>query len=236
MKLNCDLGEGLDQVDTLVMPLIDMASIACGGHTGDNTSMSRAVELALRHQVTIGAHPSYPDKPHFGRTSLDIPLAQLSQSIIDQIEALLSVCSAQQATVEYIKPHGALYNDLISDTEKRQLMFEIAAHFRLPLVLLARADNKNVTEEARRFSVDVIFEAFADRAYTDAGQLVQRKLPHSVHQCIEDVIAQACSLKNSQTVISETGKAISVKAETLCVHSDSVNAVESIKKIREALE
>lgn len=253
MRINCDLGEGLDQVDIQVMPLIDMANIACGGHTGDRQSMEQAMSLAKRHKVSAGAHPSYPDTEHFGRRSLAISDEDLYRSLDEQVSQLSALAHALEHPIQYIKPHGALYNDIVTDISRRELVLEICRAHKLPLMLLAspqlaslRHDQSSATEP-----VSIIFEAFADRRYNSNGTLAARSEAGSVLSDIHDIVAQALSLRHEQGVeiLTETpekkyndrqevGQTTSnwlpINAESLCVHGDTDNAVDVIKAIRNA--
>lgn len=230
MKLNCDLGEGLPDIDRAVMPYIDMANIACGGHTGDFNSMTETARLAQKYKVIIGAHPSYPDKENFGRHSLSISDRELTDSLIKQISDLNKACTTVDAQVSYIKPHGALYNDVIHNHNLLSLLFEIADRFSLKLMLMAHPKLSTLK------NTNILFEAFADRAYTDEGILVSRQNAHAVHKDINQVYEQASNLSLRHGLATESGKWIDVNAESLCVHSDSLGAVEMIKGIRQQLK
>ncbi|MFL0810936.1 MAG: 5-oxoprolinase subunit PxpA [Agarilytica sp.] len=230
MKLNCDLGEGLDEVDAALMPHIDMASIACGGHTGDANSMRRAIDLAQQHSVSIGAHPSYPDRENFGRRSIQISPSVLHESLCEQIQNLIDIAQQSQAHVDYIKPHGALYNDAWHHDAIQNTLTSVAEQFNLKLVLQARPQNQN---ECRH---EIMLEAFADRAYTDLGTLVSRDKPHATHAELDSVIAQGRNLKFKKGLYSENGVWLHIDAQTLCVHSDSPNAVSAIEALKAALD
>ena len=109
--LNADLGEGLDEIDSAIFPLLDQANIACGGHAGNEASMRRCITLAKQYEVAIGAHPSYPDTANFGRKSLDMSEEALLESLMQQVSALAEIARSEDCQLTYIKPHGALYND-----------------------------------------------------------------------------------------------------------------------------
>ena len=116
--INCDLGECLDpNPDGQIMPLINQASIACGGHVGDSDSMNKTIKLAKQHQVSIGAHPSYPDKVNFGRISMPMSLTALFDSIQRQVNTLDEICQRHGVKLDYIKPHGALYHDMMHQND-----------------------------------------------------------------------------------------------------------------------
>ena len=116
LNINCDLGEGLNN-EHIIMPLIDSCNIACGGHAGDSGSMIECVEISIKNNVKIGAHPSYPDKINFGRKKIDISPSELSYSIISQIESLETIADSYGLELNHIKAHGALYNQMIIDAE-----------------------------------------------------------------------------------------------------------------------
>lgn len=233
MKLNCDLGEGLDEIDAALMPHIDMASIACGGHTGDQASMKRAVALAKQHNVTIGAHPSYPDRGNFGRTSIEIPSPELLKTLHSQVQNLVNVADAQGVKVEYIKAHGALYNDAWHNEEIERTLLSLANTFNLDLVLQAKPTTTDQHPAPK--TTTVLLEAFADRAYTPLGKLVSRKESHATHATLEQVIEQARNLKFKGGLHCEDGSWLDIQAQTLCVHSDSPNAVAAIESLKTAL-
>ncbi len=226
MKLNCDLGEGLNEIDEAIMPFIDMANIACGGHTGDEYSMARTVKLAKFHKVQIGAHPSYPDKIHFGRASLSIPKNELYESLIIQVNNLDKVCKKEKVQLEHIKAHGALYNDMVADRSIFQLVCDLAKHFHLPLVVFAD-DQKHKMKNPR-----LLFEAFADRAYSDSGNLVSRKIEGSVYRDPHKCASQAFEILTNNRVQLQNKTWLPLKADTICVHGDSENALGIAKEVR----
>ncbi len=229
MKLNCDLGEGLDEIDATLMPHIDMASIACGGHVGDKDSMARSVELAASYNVIIGAHPSYPDKENFGRKTLDIAPQALIDTLSQQVQDLIEVCQSLETPLTYIKPHGALYNDAWHRPGILQCITKVAHRFELPIVLQANIEQHHTVD------CSIISEAFADRAYTDDGTLVPRRFAHAVHDSIEKTIKQAVDISHKKGVFSEGGNWLSLSADTICLHSDSPNAAASAESVRRAI-
>lgn len=237
MKLNCDLGEGMDEVDALVIPHIDMASIACGGHAGDDSSMLRTIALCQRHGAAIGAHPAYPDREHFGRRSLNLEPAALLATLSTQILHLQKNCHALGTRLSYIKPHGALYNDALSSTElfKLLLMAVKDAAPGLPLVILATTRNGMLEKLATSAGISLWFEAFADRLYTDDGNLVSRQHANAVHSNVDDIAEQARLIAHHHYALSENGRTVPIHAHCLCVHSDSPGAVKAILAIRKSL-
>lgn len=242
LLLNCDMGESFGAwqmgMDEEVMPHIDCASIACGFHAGDPGVMRRTVRLAVQHGVRIGAHPAYPDLAGFGRRSMSCSPQEIADLLHYQIGALDGICRAQGARVTYVKPHGALYNDMMRDAELLQtIMRVVSAHEGdLQLVLLARRDNSEAQAMADEYGLSLLFEAFADRAYDPQGHLVSRQLPGSVHLTHETVVAQALSIAAERPIIAADGSPLVLQADTLCVHGDNPAALAAIQQIRAAMQ
>ncbi|MEM0910371.1 MAG: 5-oxoprolinase subunit PxpA [Pseudomonadota bacterium] len=241
MKLNADLGESYGywqfDADTNVMPYIDMANIACGYHAGDANSMHAAISLAKKYGVDIGAHPSYPDLQGFGRRSMRIPRPELTNMIHAQIAMLEGMAKCQQSALSYIKPHGALYNDMM----KNQHIFEdvihalSAYHTNYPVVIQALPDNQLHHSIASDSDIDVMFEAFCDRAYDASGYLVSREVKGAVLDH-EQSVNQALSIIEHGLIQSIDGKDITVKADTLCVHGDNPQALAITKALRSFID
>lgn len=238
LLLNCDLGElaADDNSDALIMPHIDLANIACGLHAGDAHTMHNALLLAGRHRVKIGAHPGYADRAHFGRLSIPHDSAQLQALLHYQIGALQGMAAARGLTVDYVKPHGALYNDIMANDVIRHTLMSALSDSAGPriLMLLATADAERHREEAARFGLDVLFEAFADRCYLDNGQLVPRSEPGAVHDH-QRMLDQVRQLRDAGSVTTHSGKRLAITADTLCVHGDNPAAVATIQAIRRLL-
>ena len=140
ININCDLGEGLNN-EHIILPLIDSCNVACGGHAGDNASMIECVEISIRNKVKIGAHQSYTDKINFGRKKINIPPSELSISIISQIESLEAISNSYGVTLNHIKAHGALYNQMIIDADLSNFYLDTIeavsyTHLTLPTILL----------------------------------------------------------------------------------------------------
>lgn len=239
MLLNCDLGESDAQgdmtPDSLVMPYIDMANIACGYHAGDPETLQNTVALAKQFQVRIGAHPSYPDREGFGRRSMRLSAEEIEHLLIDQLGTLSEVCQRQSCQLSYVKPHGALYNDMMKDDKVLFAIFSCLQKFdtKLPLMLMATADNERFRRKAEQFEISLIFEAFADRAYDDEGFLVPRTVVGSVYHSAELILNQALQLKTRGVIHSINGKELKIEAQTLCVHGDndeSVNIIQMLKR------
>ena len=219
MKLNCDLGEGFG-CEGAAMPFIDQANIACGAHAGSMELMRETVILAQEHGVSIGAHPGYPDRKNFGRVSLGSTPEQITDWVTEQVATLASL-----APVDYVKPHGALYQDMMSSAE-------ILAAIRCaiedrPLMIQAQS---GVTND----DSGVLTEAFADRRYTEEGDLLPRSESGSLLNA-KEIEEQVYLLMNSGEVVTNSGRRIRIKADSLCVHGDNPEGVRIIKRLREIL-
>lgn len=242
LLLNCDMGESFGSwrmgLDAEVMPYIDCANIACGYHAGDPGTMRRTVALALEHGVTIGAHPAYPDLVGFGRRSMACSSEEIRDLLHYQIGALDGICKVQGSRVAYIKPHGALYNDMMADPQKLRAVLEAVAAYdgNLPLMLMATADNSAAQALGDEIGVPLWFEAFADRAYTASGHLVSRRQPGAVHHDPALVVEQALRLARGEALVADNGSAVGLNASTLCVHGDNESSVAAVRQIRQALD
>ncbi|WPP01091.1 5-oxoprolinase subunit PxpA [Pseudomonas sp. HR96] len=242
LLLNCDIGESFGAwtmgLDAEVMPHIDCANIACGFHAGDPTVMGKTVDLALEHQVQIGAHPAYPDLVGFGRRSMACSADEIRDLLHYQIGALDGICRARGGQVSYVKPHGALYNDMMAKPVQLRAVIEAVARYDrpLPLMLLAMADNRAAQALADEFGVTLWFEAFADRAYDGAGKLVSRALPGAVHHDSKVVLDQALRLARGQSLTASDGSLLWLKPDTLCVHGDNASSVAAVRQIRQSLD
>jgi UPF0271 protein len=237
MKLNCDLGESygiwtLGQDDKL-MPHIDMANIACAFHAGDPNVINKTLLLAKEYQTEVGAHPSYPDREGFGRRSLKCSASEIINFMHYQISALDGMAKNQGITISYVKPHGALYNDMMNNSEITNAVFESIRRYHRPLklMLLATPAQKNYQEKAKLYGIDLLFEAFADRRYTLSGQLLSREHPEALLNKHE-IIEQVESLIANNVVICQSGESLTLHADSLCVHGDNVEAINVIKTLK----
>lgn len=242
LLLNCDIGESYGSwtmgLDAEVMPFIDCANVACGFHAGDPSIMRKTVALALAHGVQIGAHPAYQDLVGFGRRSMAYSAQELQDILHYQIGALDGICKAQGGRVSYVKPHGAMYNDMMANpAQLRAVVQAVAAYDRsLPLMLMVTRDNAGSQQIGDEYGVTLWFEAFADRAYDSAGRLVSRQLPGAVHHDAEKIIEQALTIAHGGELSASDGSALILRANTLCVHGDNASSVAAVQRIRQALQ
>ncbi|WP_194755868.1 5-oxoprolinase subunit PxpA [Aliidiomarina indica] len=242
LRLNCDLGESFGAWsmgnDAEMMPLIDCANIACGFHGGDPMVMARTVALAAQHHVWIGAHPSYPDLVGFGRRSMALSPAEVTATVLYQLGALSAFCRQHNTQIRYVKPHGALYHDMLKNDQTFAAVLAAVNHFdsQLPLVMLAHPKPSHWQDMADAAGITLWFEAFADRAYRADGALVPRSQPGAVLASADAMSKQALQIAQEGSVTSVDGTVISLNAHTLCVHGDTPSALAAVRKIRQYLD
>lgn len=240
MKLNCDLGESFGSwtmgLDKQVMPHIDQANIACGFHAGDPLVMQKTLALAKAHNVSVGAHPGYPDLVGFGRRSMNCSTQEIIALVTYQIAAIDGVAKSLGIVLEYVKPHGALYNDMMAKEDIREaILLALSRYYRpLKLMLQATPDIEQHKAQAKHFNIEVLSEAFADRCYDDDGKLLSRSKVGAVHNK-EKMLAQVKQLKEQASVTTISGKTLALKADSLCVHGDNIEAIQAIEAIRELI-
>lgn len=241
LKLNADMGESFGPwvmgLDHEVMPHVDLANIACGFHASDPDVMRKTVRLAKRHGVGIGAHPAYPDLVGFGRRSMACAPEEIENLVLYQLGALQGICRAEGTGLCYVKPHGALYNDMARDPERFAAVARAVRAFdpELPLMTLAMRDNSALKAQAEQQGVTLWFEAFADRAYDSEGRLVPRSRPGAVHHDPETIIDQARRIATGQPLTASDGSDLVLQADTLCVHGDNEESIAAVRRIREML-
>jgi UPF0271 protein len=228
IDLNCDMGEGMSN-DAFLMPMISSANIACGYHAGDEALMQQTIELALQHQVKIGAHPSFPDRENFGRTNMHFTTAEIVDMVKTQIELLSTIALKMNARLHHVKPHGALYNMAWKDKILSAAICTAILETDPTLVVYAQSGSALIIM-AESMHLKTCNEVFADRSYQPDGTLTTRTIPHALLQTEQEVIAQVLQMVLQQTVTAE-GKVIPVKAETICIHGDGAHALEFAKSI-----
>ena len=241
IKLNCDMGEsfGIWKMgnDEEIMPYIDMANLACGFHASDAVTMSRSVILAKKYNVTIGAHPSYNDLLGFGRRTILCSLEEIKSIVLYQLGALNAFCRANGTAISYVKPHGALYNDMMRDENIFKAVLNAVSSFNknIRVMILSGPKNEEYDYTAKLYDINLLYEVFADRNYNDDGSLVSRSQSNAVIDDEQLVIKRIKDLKEKGTLNSISGKELSLATDVLCVHGDTKNALEFIKILRKEI-
>ena len=200
--------------------------------------MARCVELAVAHDVSIGAHSSYPDLQGFGRPHLQCSPEEVRALVLYQVGALDAFCRARGCQLAYVKPHGALYNDLVRDDALLMAVLDACASYRkgLPLMVLALADNDRELSLADEADVPLMFEAFADRAYLSDGQLAPRRLSGAVHHDPERILDQALAIASGEPFADIDGNPLRLRADSLCVHGDNPESLAVLRRLRARLD
>ena len=227
IDISADMGEGSPGEDE-IWPLITSANVACGGHTGDAESMAHAARRAREHGVRLGAHPSYPDRENFGRKSMSILPAALRASLVAQIRALQAI-----APIEFVKPHGALYNDAHHDILRAAVIAEAMVDAGGQLAIVCPSASA-MASAARANGIRVIREAFADRRYNPDGSLVSRGEAGALLD-VDEAAEQAALLATERAVIARDGSRVSIPHDTICIHADMERAVERLRAIRQRI-
>ena len=233
--INCDMGEafGLYRMgdDVGLMPLIGEANVACGFHASDFNHMRTTVQLAKKHGVKVGAHPSLPDLQGFGRREMKIGREELANCIIYQVGALKGFLEAEGLPLNHIKPHGSLYGMSARMEEVAHAVCDAADVFKVPLLGMINTNHQKIYQaRGHKF----VAEFYADLDYNDDGGLIITR----EHDAKDEKEAAAKCLRaiREGKVRSIGGKDVAVRADTICVHSDTPNAVALAKAIRDAVK
>ena len=241
IKLNCDMGEsfGIWKMgnDQEIMPFIDMANLACGYHVSDALTMNKSVALAKEYNVTIGAHPSYQDLVGFGRRSILCSLEEIKSIILYQLGALSAFCKAHGTAVSYLKPHGALYNDMMKDENILKAVLSAISSFdkNIKLMVLSTPNNEAYKHTALLYGINLLFEVFADRNYNDNGTLVSRAMPNAMINDDLELAQRIINLRDRGYIETINKEKLFIEANTICVHGDNKNALGFIKLLKKSL-
>lgn len=230
LEINCDLGEGVAW-ENEIFPWIDRASIACGGHIGDEESIATSLAFCKKFGVKAGAHPSYPDRENFGRISLSITDEELIFSLGDQIQLFSKLAKQNQVPLEHIKFHGALYNDAAKYHVLAKLLIQFI-HEEYPGTPLLVPPHSELEKEALRLQHPFLLEVFGDRRYTDDYQLLGRSKEGALLTDFSAVESQLEGILTRNVLISESGKELPIKAETLCFHGDNPEILQLLLPLR----
>jgi len=239
IDLNADLGEGFGvwQLgdDDAMLGIVTSANVACGFHAGDPAGLLRVCRSAAERGVRIGAQVSYRDLAGFGRRFIDVAAEDLVADVVYQIGALQAIAAASGTTVSYVKPHGALYNTIVTDREQAAAVAEAVHLVDATLPVLGMAGSA-FFDEANRRGLRTVAEAFADRAYRPDGRLVSRREPGAVLQDPAAIAERVATMVTSGQVTAIDGSRIKVSVESVCVHGDSPGAVQIATAVRDRLK
>lgn len=238
IDLNADIGESQDALafvrDSELMRHLSSANVACGGHAGDEKTVRKTLRLAKSLRVAVGAHPSYPDRENFGRIEMKIEPDVLEQSLLEQMRWFLAIAGEMGIRVTHVKPHGALYH---AAGRRRPIAAMVARVVRAidPMLVVVAQAGATALAWYSEMGLATAAEAFADRAYEADGSLRDHKLPGALLQPPGRAAEQALDIVIHGRVRTFDGGTLPLKAETLCIHSDTPGAASIAARIREAL-
>lgn len=234
IDINCDIGEGFDN-DELIMPYISSANIACAYHAGNEETIWQTIELAIKHKVAIGAHPSFLDKKNFGRTEIDLSPGEIYELVTQQLILFDEILSETDEKMQHIKPHGALYNMSAKNILYSKAIANAVKDYSADLILFGLSGSYSISE-ARAIGLKTANEVFADRTYQDDGSLTSRSQPGALIENAGIAIKQVLQVIKEKTVTTISGKIIPIEAETICIHGDGKQSVEFASAINKALK
>ena len=239
LKINLDAGESIafinDGTESKLYDYVDQVSIACGGHYGDSVSMRACVKMAKAKSVKIGAHPSYPDKENFGRKVLNISIDKLLSSLREQIENLIVICKEEDTELLYLKPHGALYNQIHKDSILAGQFIDFVSKYYAHLPLMCMASSELNTLCAKN-GVATIQEAFVDRYYQSRSRLASRAAPKALVESLDDFNGRIENLIRKFRIHTLDEGWVHIDVESLCVHSDHPMAFEFLKSAKNLIQ
>ena len=239
ININCDLGEKSEfhstKYDPDLLKIVNSANIACGFHAGDEKTMRNTIEISKKNNVSIGAHPSFNDPKNFGRKRHNLPENEIKKLIIDQYEILESIAGNLNTKVTHIKPHGALNNMACEDLNLSKILAETIYDIDKNLIYLVPTGSK-MEEAARKIDMKIACEIFADRNYEDDGNLVSRNKPNAVITDPEKCKQHVLKMVETQSINCLSGKKIKCEIDSVCIHGDNKESLETAKQIKKVLE
>ena len=237
IHINCDMGESFGRYtlvdDEALMPFISAANIACGFHAGDPVVIERTITSALKFDLEIGAHPSFPDLQGFGRRVMDIAPKELESIVRYQIAAVRGLVEAQGGQLIHVKPHGALYNYAAKNKDTAEAIVKAIVSIDDQLKLYA-PPNSHLASTGQSL-LEVVKEAFIDRRYVEDGSLMSRKLEGSVIRDPEDALSQVKSILENSEVITASNVKVPLSATTFCIHGDNPAALRILSHLQDEL-
>lgn len=233
IDFNCDLGESCGD-DAAIIPLVSSASIASGGHAGDDETMRTTLRLCRAHGVAAGAHPSFEDREHFGRRTLTVAPDEVARMVREQVLRLSAIAREEGVRLAHVKPHGALYNVAADDRGVADAIAGTVARIDPSLVLFGLSGSA-LTDAGAAHGLRVAHEVFAERGYDARGRLLPRGAPGAVIESLDHAIAQVRRLALHGEVVAYDGRVVPLRADTLCLHGDRPDAAAFARAVREAL-
>ena len=238
-NLNCDFGETSvhhsAENDCELMQLINTANIACGFHAGDEKTMKKTVDLAIKNHISIGAHPSFADKENFGRKRINLTKNEIKKLILDQIQILSEISESRGLSLTHVKPHGALNNMACENYELSFTIGQTIKEFDRNLIFMVLPETE-MEKAGKDLDLKVACEIFADRNYEDNGRLVSRDQSHALKTDVFEATQNILDMLNDKAILCYSGKRIPCQIDTICVHGDGKNAVDIVRNVKNNLE
>ena len=228
------MGEGMGN-EAQIMPYISSANISCGFHAGNLDTLKKTIELALKNNVAVGAHPGYPDRENFGRVSQMLSLLEMAELIAEQIYVFEKVAIPLGAKMHHVKLHGALYNDCAKDAALSKIFIQTIQAIDSDIIIYGLSGSKTI-QEAKKLGQPFANEVFADRTYQLDGHLTPRYLEHAMIHEVEEACKQVLEIVQKHQVNTMQGDPIEIEADTICIHGDGINAVEFAQAIHTSLK
>ena len=239
ININCDLGEKSKfhstKHDPDLLKIVNSANIACGFHAGDEETMKNTIEISKKNNVSIGAHPSFNDPLNFGRKRISLSKNEIKKLVIDQYEILQGIAENLDAVVTHIKPHGALNNMACEDLNLSRILAETIFNIDKNLIYLVPTGSKMETA-AKEFNMKIACEIFADRNYEDDGNLVSRSKADAIITDPEKCKKHVLEMVKNQSLNCLSGKKIPCQIDSICIHGDNIQSLETAKQIKKVLE
>lgn len=239
VDLNCDMGESFGVYklgqDEEILDYVTSANIACGFHAGDPATMRKTVRLALEKDVAIGAHPGFQDLPGFGRRNFQLPAQEIYDLIVYQVGALSGFIAAEGGLMQHVKAHGALYNTAARDPLYAEAIAEAVYDVNPALILFGLAGSELIAA-GKKVGLRTVSEVFSDRSYQADGSLTPRSEPHALITSPNEAIDRAIRMVREGKVMTTAGTEVSLKADTICIHGDGINALAVAEKIAKSLQ
>ncbi len=238
ININCDLGESSKfhstENDPLLLEIVNSANIACGYHAGDKPTMERTLEISKKNNVSVGAHPSFYDLENFGRKRLNLSSIEIKKLIIDQIDILSNIANDKGIQVTHVKPHGALNNMACENYDLAKIIAESIVQVNKNLIFLVPTGSQ-MEKAGKKIGMKIAAEIFADRNYEDDGNLISRSKNNALITDPKIAKKHIIKMVESQSLNCFSGKQIPCTIDSICVHGDGENAVNTAKQIKEGL-
>lgn len=234
IDLNCDVGEISSELDSALLPYVSSCSVSCGVHAGDLGLMESTIREAIGQGVSVGAHPSYPDRDNFGRVSMDVPTNVMAEQLHTQISTVKQIVKSAGGQLRHVKPHGALYHDVVRREELANALLNVVGAIDSELAIFGQADS-GLADLCERRGISFVHEVFGDRRYLDGHTLVPRSEPKAVIESVADFERQLKHLL-SGNIEDQNGQRHRITAQSICLHSDSPHSVEFAKRAQQLIK